>query len=151
MAIMQVNLRWPAPPVKNWRILLVQSFTARTATSIFGGRCWSSPQQCYLHCLCTREYYLSGMTLRIVAEVIQNLIVFYEAVVIVLKTWCCSYYSSWVTAYWVGPRNWIACDISGECRANRAGSLQIVESDMQKEKQPVLFLVPVHWQHFTSQ
>jgi len=44
-----------APPVKNWRILLVQSFTARmpfllTASSAFGlgRRRWSSPQQCYL-------------------------------------------------------------------------------------------------------
>jgi len=39
-AIIQVNLRWPAPPVKNWRILLVQSFTAHMsllmATSAFG-------------------------------------------------------------------------------------------------------------------
>jgi len=37
---MQVNLRQPAPPVKNWRILLVQSFTAGVpllaATSAFG-------------------------------------------------------------------------------------------------------------------
>ena len=59
MAIIQVNPRYPVPPVKNWRILLVQSFTARmpflTATSAFGlgRRRWSSPQQCYLHCLCT--------------------------------------------------------------------------------------------------
>jgi len=60
MAIIQVNLRKPdAPPVKNWRILLVQSFTAcmplLTATSTFrlGRRHWSSPQQCYLHCLYT--------------------------------------------------------------------------------------------------
>jgi len=39
MAIIHVELRQPAPPVKNWRILLVQSFTARmsllTATSAF--------------------------------------------------------------------------------------------------------------------
>jgi len=48
-----------APPVKNWRILLVQSFTAcmplLTATSAFvlGRRCFSSVQQCYLHCLRT--------------------------------------------------------------------------------------------------
>jgi len=41
-----------APPVENWRLLLVQSFTARmhllTATSAFGlgRRRWSSPQQC---------------------------------------------------------------------------------------------------------
>jgi len=39
-ATIQVNLRWPAPLVKNCRILLVQSFTARmpflTATSAFG-------------------------------------------------------------------------------------------------------------------
>jgi len=28
-AIIQVNLGQPAPPVKNWRILLVESFTAR--------------------------------------------------------------------------------------------------------------------------
>ena len=28
-AIIQVNLRKPAPPVKNWRILFVQSFAAR--------------------------------------------------------------------------------------------------------------------------
>ena len=48
-----------APPVKNWRILWVQSFTAHmpllTATSTFGlgRRRWSSPQQCYLHCLRT--------------------------------------------------------------------------------------------------
>jgi len=46
----------PAPPVKNWRILSVQSFTGRmpllTATGTFGlGRKrWSSPQQYYLHC-----------------------------------------------------------------------------------------------------
>ena len=43
------------PPVKNWRILLVQSFTAcmplLIATSAFGigRRCWSYPQQHYLH------------------------------------------------------------------------------------------------------
>ena len=49
------------PALANWRILLVQSFTAHmpllTATSAFGlgRRCWSSPQQCYLHCLCTRQ------------------------------------------------------------------------------------------------
>ena len=40
MAFIQVYLRWPAPPVKNWRILLVQSFTARmpllTAHSHYG-------------------------------------------------------------------------------------------------------------------
>ena len=62
-AIIQVNLRQPAPPVKNWRILLVQSFTASmpllTATSTFGlgRRRWSSPQQCYLYCLrtCRKE------------------------------------------------------------------------------------------------
>jgi len=39
-AIIQVNLRQPAPPVKKCRIQLVQSFTARmpllTATSAFG-------------------------------------------------------------------------------------------------------------------
>jgi len=28
IAIMQVNLHWPAPTDKNWRILLEQSFTA---------------------------------------------------------------------------------------------------------------------------
>jgi len=50
----------PAPPVKNWRILLVQSFTVRRpllmATSTFGlrRRHWSS-QQFYLHCLCTKH------------------------------------------------------------------------------------------------
>ena len=44
---------------KNWRISFVQSFTARmpwlTATTAFrlGRRCCSSPQQCYLHSLCT--------------------------------------------------------------------------------------------------
>jgi len=48
-----------APPVKNWRILLEQTFTARMpllmAASAFGlgRRRWSSSQQCYLHCLCT--------------------------------------------------------------------------------------------------
>ena len=48
-----------APPVKNWRIFLVQSFTAcmplLMAASAFGlgRRHWSSPQQCYLHCLHT--------------------------------------------------------------------------------------------------
>jgi len=47
--IVQINLCEPAPPVKNWRILLVQSFTARmtllTAASTFGlgRRRWSSP------------------------------------------------------------------------------------------------------------
>jgi len=53
----QPGLAKPAAPFKNWRILLVQSFTARmpllTATSTFRlrRRHWSSPQQCYLHCL----------------------------------------------------------------------------------------------------
>ena len=52
-AIIQVNA--------TLMILLVQSFTARmpllTAISVFGlwKRCWSSPQQCYLHCLYTLE------------------------------------------------------------------------------------------------
>ena len=52
-----VNRRQPAPPVKKWRILVVQSFTAHmpllTATSAFGlgRRRWSSPRQCYLQCL----------------------------------------------------------------------------------------------------
>jgi len=56
-AIIQVSLRWPTPPVMNWLILLVQSFTAHmlllTAAGAFGlgGRRWSSPQQCRLHCL----------------------------------------------------------------------------------------------------
>jgi len=40
MAIILVNLHQPAPSVKNWRILLVQSFTASmpllTTTSKFG-------------------------------------------------------------------------------------------------------------------
>ena len=59
MAIIQANLHWLALPVKKWRILLVQSFTARMpllmANSTFGlcRRRWSSPQQCYLHCLRT--------------------------------------------------------------------------------------------------
>ena len=39
MAIIQVKLHYPAPLVKNWRIFLVQSFTANkpllTATSAF--------------------------------------------------------------------------------------------------------------------
>jgi len=57
MAIIRVNLRWPAPQVKNWWILLVHSFTALmlllTAASAFGlgRRLWSSSQQCYVHCL----------------------------------------------------------------------------------------------------
>ena len=58
LAIMQVNLHYPAPPVKNWRNLLVQSFTALADSN----QCiqisektlhWSSPQQCCLHCLHT--------------------------------------------------------------------------------------------------
>jgi len=57
-AILQVNLHQPAPPVKNWRILLVQSFTVHMpllmAISVFRlGRYWSSPQQCHLHCVKT--------------------------------------------------------------------------------------------------
>jgi len=54
-------------PVKNWRILSVQSFTVRmpllTATGTFrlGRRRWSSRQQCYLHCLhtlrCSGSYH----------------------------------------------------------------------------------------------
>jgi len=48
----------PAPPVKNYTILLVQSYCLMpllTATSAFGLQRirWSSPQQCYLHCLRT--------------------------------------------------------------------------------------------------
>ena len=48
------NLHKPALPVKNWRILLIQSFTARMpllmATSEFRlqRRCWSFPLRCYL-------------------------------------------------------------------------------------------------------
>ena len=51
----------PAPLVKNWGILLVQTSTAcmplLTATSAFGlgRRCWSSPQQCNLHRLHTLQ------------------------------------------------------------------------------------------------
>jgi len=46
-----------APPVENWKLLLVQSFTARmhllTATSAFGlgRRRWSTPQQCSTYSL----------------------------------------------------------------------------------------------------
>ena len=63
-AIIQVNLNLLAPPVKNWRILLVQSFTARmpllmaTSTLRLGRRRWSYPQQCHLHCLCTFSLHL---------------------------------------------------------------------------------------------
>jgi len=55
-AIIQVNLRYLAPPVK---ILLVQSFTAHmpllmaTSTFVLWRRRWSSPQQFSLHCLPT--------------------------------------------------------------------------------------------------
>ena len=62
MAIIQVNLRWSVHLVKNWRILSMQSFTARMpllmATSAFrlGRRCCSSAQQCYLHCLRTCKH-----------------------------------------------------------------------------------------------
>jgi len=58
-AIIQVNMHQPAPPVKNWRILLVRSFTDHmpllTATSAFGfgKRHWNFPQQCYPHFLHT--------------------------------------------------------------------------------------------------
>ena len=58
-AIIQVNMHQPAPPVKNWRILLVRSFTAHmpllTATSAFGfgKRHWNFLQQCYPHFLHT--------------------------------------------------------------------------------------------------
>jgi len=62
-SIIQVNLCQPAPPVKNWRILLEQSYTAYMpllmATSAFRlrRRRWSSPQRClpapspYHHCV----------------------------------------------------------------------------------------------------
>ena len=53
MVTLQVSVHYPAPPVKNWRILLVKSFDMPllTATSTFrlGRRRWSSPRQCYLH------------------------------------------------------------------------------------------------------
>ena len=60
-AIIQINLRYLAPPVKNWRILLVPKFTAHmpllvvmaTSTIGLGRRRWISSQQCYLRCLCT--------------------------------------------------------------------------------------------------
>jgi len=64
-AIIQVNLPWPAPPVKNWRILLAQSFTARmpllTTASAFGlgRRRWSSPQQWYLICTVSVFFHFS--------------------------------------------------------------------------------------------
>ena len=68
-AIVQVNLSYPAPPVKNWRIFLVQSFTARmpllSATSAFELRRirWSSAQQCYLRCLRTFLLYKKFTTI----------------------------------------------------------------------------------------
>ena len=37
MAIIEVNLQELAPPVKNWRILLVQSFTARMVHTLADG------------------------------------------------------------------------------------------------------------------
>ena len=45
------------PEHKNWRISLVQSFTAHkpllmaTSAFVFERYRWSSPQQCYLHCI----------------------------------------------------------------------------------------------------
>ena len=77
MAIIQANLRLPAPPVKSWRILLVQSFTAHmpllTAANAFGlgRRRWSSPQQCYLHCL-HRGISLLSTAGKILARVLLN-------------------------------------------------------------------------------
>jgi len=53
------NLHKPEPPVKNWKILLKQSFTScmplLMTTSAFGLGIThdGSPQWCYLHCLCT--------------------------------------------------------------------------------------------------
>jgi len=53
------GLHEPAPPVKKWSILLVQSLTARmpllmaTSACGLGRRCWSSPRQCCLHCFRT--------------------------------------------------------------------------------------------------
>ena len=53
VAIIQVNLCQMAPPVKNWRVLSEQSFTACTsllvATSVFrlSGKTLESLQQCY--------------------------------------------------------------------------------------------------------
>ena len=50
--------------LQNWRILLVQNFTACMSllmvTSAFGlkKRCWSS-QQCYLHCLHTLDSHVT--------------------------------------------------------------------------------------------
>ena len=49
-AVIQVNLRSPAPPVKNWRILLVQSFTARV---LQGKTLEFSSTVLSLHCLRT--------------------------------------------------------------------------------------------------
>ena len=69
-ATIHIILREPAPPVKNWRILLVQSFIARmpllTATSAFGfrRRCWSSCQRCYLCCLRTLLQAAAVLTAR---------------------------------------------------------------------------------------
>ena len=62
--IIHINLRQPAPPVKNWRILLVQSFTARmpllTTTSTFGlgRRRWSFIYAApYFGCQITKRNY----------------------------------------------------------------------------------------------
>ena len=69
MAIIQINLHYTSPPVKNWMILLVQSFTARMpllmATAKFGlvRKCWSSVEQCYLHCLLVNFENASNITL----------------------------------------------------------------------------------------
>ena len=63
-------------PVKNWRILLVQSFTARmpllAATGAFGlgRRRWSS-QQCYLHCLRTFLYDVN-VIFRVLIAIIKH-------------------------------------------------------------------------------
>ena len=73
-ATIHIKLHWPAPPVKNWRILLVQSFTARmpllmaTSTYGLGRRCWSSTQQCYLHCLCTLNNFNKYWSITIIGR-----------------------------------------------------------------------------------
>jgi len=55
------TISWPLYMSANWMILLMQSFTPHmpllTAASAFRRR-WYSPQECYLHCLCTLDQFI---------------------------------------------------------------------------------------------
>jgi len=93
---MHVSLCKLANPAKNWRTVLVQSFTAHvlllTATSslVLWRRRWRSPQRCYLHCTVSVIAVINNIWL-IAIYLVPGIIIFIYSK---LLWWCQNLYTN---------------------------------------------------------